>query len=431
MGSVWDDEDSRRRNLRDATAGASETSAKSSHLAELYRPPFELISPLSWLDARDEGKEEKKWILVNIQDSAIFDCQVLNRDLWKNEQIMETVRENFIFMQYSKDDPRASQYIQYYFQAHESQDAYPHIAIVDPRTGEQVKVWSGPPVPKPMDFVMQLHEFLDRYSLKADARNPVAMRKADPKKELDLNTLSEEEMLEMAMKNSLANGSKTGPRDTDPDELTRVGKRSSTKDKGKASIRNDNPGEKSGTRTVNGTYSPPTNPADDHPTTAPSTSIAVSPFSNDADQEFDSANTTSNTSKSPFVQISSKNPHYEPPSPFDPKSMTRIQFRYSGGRQIRIFLLSEPVRRLYEWLKASSLLADETKGLKNGSNDGGGSGDGDSNGDGDGGGADGAAGRAIEFELIFLGRNLIEALDVSVEEAGLKNGTVMVEVLGD
>ena len=425
MGTVWDDEDSRRQNLRDATAGASETSAKSNHLAELYRPPFEIISPLSWVDARDEGKEEKKWILVNIQDSAIFDCQVLNRDVWKNEQIKDTVREHFIFMQHAKDDPRASQYIQYYFQAHESQDAYPHIAIVDPRTGEQVKVWSGPPVPKAMDFVMQLHEFLDRYSLKADARNPVAMRKAEHKKELDVNKLSEEEMLEMAMKNSLANNSNTGPRDIDPDELTRLGKKASAKDKGKASIRSEDPGARSGIKTTNGAYSSSTNSTHYISRTAAtatslssSTCTTSSPFNPKQDPnstETSETTTTATTKKSPVTQISSTTPHEEPPSPYDPKTMTRIQFRYSGGRQIRIFMLSDPVRRLYEWLKASSLLA-ETRASKSGTGD---DGDGDS------------SSETIEFELIFLGRNLIEALDVSIEEAGLKNGTVMVEVLED
>ena len=321
-------------------------------------------------------------------------------------------------MQYSKEDPRANQYIQYYFQAHESQDAYPHIAIVDPRTGEQVKVWSGPPVPKPMDFVMQLHEFLDRYSLNADARNPVAMRKAESKKELDINRLSEEEMLEMAMKNSMANGGKAGPRDVDPDELTRLGKSQSVREKGKASMTNASRGERGRTannasRSINATSS--------SSNTIPSTSVAISPTPSDSDQEMNPTENTTSSSKSPFAQISSAIPHQEPPSPYDPKTMTRIQFRYSGGRQIRIFLLSDPIRRLYEWLKASNLLSDETKGLKSGS----------AGADGEAGPGPGKSKGPTEFELIFLGRNLIEALDVSIEEAGLKNGTVMVEVLDD
>ena len=164
--SVWNNADpdpsGHRDQLARATGGASESSSKANALAEMYRPPFELMSHVSWDEAREQGKDGEKWILVNIQDPSIFDCQVLNRDIWKNSSIMETVRENFIFMQYSKDNPRGNQYVQYYFQNKDLDSSYPHIAIVDPRTGEQVKVWSGPPAPKAPDFLMQLHEFLDR-----------------------------------------------------------------------------------------------------------------------------------------------------------------------------------------------------------------------------------------------------------------------------
>ncbi|KAK7727651.1 UBX domain protein Ubx2 [Botryosphaeria dothidea] len=346
--SVWESESSdpseRRRNLASSTGGASETSSKSNLLAEMYRPPFEIMCRLPWDEVRDQGKEELKWILINVQDPAIFDCQVLNRDIWKNDQIKETIKENFLFLQYNKDDPRGNTYMNYYFQTRDSGDAYPHIAIVDPRTGEQVKVWSGPPVPKPMDFLMQLHEFLDRYSLNANARNPVAKRKPENKKK-DVHRMTEEEMLEMALQQSMA-GSNGGPRDEDPDELTK-----STSDiKGKSR-------------------------ADE---------------SMDVDES--SAANGTGAANAPFAQISSTNPHTEPAS--DPKTTTRIQFRHAGGREIRRFALTDPVRRIYEWLKAAPL-------------------------------EEGKAG--AEFELNAIGKNLIDHLDETIEEVGLKMGTVMVE----
>jgi UBX domain-containing protein 7 len=143
----------------------------------LFKPPFELITWLPWDDARQQGKDESKWIFVNVQYPSIFDCQSLNRDIWKHEDIKETIKENFIFMQYDKDDPKGSQYIQYYFPLRDSDVAYPHLANIDPRTGEQMKVRSGPPVPKAIDFLLQLYEFLDRYSLNVSARNLMAKRK--------------------------------------------------------------------------------------------------------------------------------------------------------------------------------------------------------------------------------------------------------------
>jgi hypothetical protein len=339
--AVWEDTgDSsvRRRELATATGGASEQSNKMSMLAELFRPPFELMFQQSWEKARDEGKEQEKWIIVNIQDPAIFDCQRLNRDIWKNDDIKATVRENFIFMQYAKDDPRGQEYNNYYFHARDSADAYPHIAIVDPRTGEQVKVWSGPPIPEPVDFHAELHEFLDRYSLSATAKNPVAMRKSE-KKKVDPGAMTEDEQMAMALQNSLDNNQ--GPKDEDPDSLTKGDR--SDKGKGKA----------------------------DEEMTEPSSS----------------------NSPSPFDLISSTSPHTEPSA--DPATTTRVQFRGGPGRPIvRRFKLSDPVRTLYEWIKADHPWE----------------------------GKEGAV-----FDLSFTGKNLMDHLDSTIEEAGLKNASVMVE----
>lgn len=291
----------------------------------------------------------EKWILINVQDPAIFDCQVLNRDIWKNAGVMETVKEHFLFMQFTKDDPRGSQYVTYYFAKRENADAYPHIAIVDPRTGEQVKVWSGPPVPKAMDFLMQLHEFLERYSLKATAKNPVARRKPAAKKETEVEKMSEEQMLEMAVQNSLA-GTEAS-RDADPDDLTR-------------SI----------------TYVDETKKSDQpqHNTT------------NEGEPTLLNGN-SEEVPHSPFSLISASAPHIEPPP--DNATTTRIQFRHPTGRVVRRFLLSDSVRRIYEWLKSTPLEGKES----------------------------------VEFELIFMQKNLMEVLDDSIDQAGLRNGTVMVE----
>ncbi|KAL8996117.1 MAG: hypothetical protein Q9169_004309 [Polycauliona sp. 2 TL-2023] len=351
--SIWNEGASSAADPRDrlarATAGASEVSSKSRTLAEMYRPPYELMSRLPWEEARQRGKEGEKWILVNIQDPSIFDCQILNRDIWKDPSVAETVRENFIFMQYAKDDPRGNQYVQYYFQTRDNPNSYPHIAIVDPRTGEQVKVWSGPPAPKAADFLMQLHEFLDRYSLKVSAKNPVAKRRAEPKKETQIEKMTEEQMLEMALQNSLAGASSV--HEDDPDDLTR-----SINKKGPSS------GE----------------------------SVEGDGLVHDG-SEHPQPNGTSQAA-SPFAMISASAPHVEPAADIP---STRIQFRHPTGRVVRRFALADPVRRIYEWLKASPL---EGKG-------------------------------GVEFELIFMQKNLMSTLEDSIEQAGLKNATVMIELL--
>ncbi|KAI9650274.1 UBX domain protein Ubx2 [Ciborinia camelliae] len=346
--SIWDE---RSEGLAQATVGASEGSSKNARLAELFRPPFDLMYKLPWDSARDEGKENGKWILVNIQDNSIFDCQSLNRDIWKDPGVKDVVKENFIFMQYSKDDPRGNQYIQYYFPQSDSEAAYPHIAIVDPRTGEQVKVWSGPPVPKPAEFLMQLVEFLDRYSLDLSKKNPVARRKPEKSKSIDVNKLTEEEMLDLALQNSLANNGTAGPKVDDPDDLTK-----SFGDVGKGKGK-----EAEG-------------------------------------ESLEAAESSQNSSReeaSPFSQIASDRPHYEPEGPLS--QSTRIQFRHANGRVVRRFRLDDPVRRIYEWLKSDPL--------------------------------DGKAG--VPFELKSSGKDLIYSLDETIKVAGLNNSTVMIELIED
>lgn len=302
-----------------------------------------------WENAREEGREQLKWLLVNIQDGSVFDCQILNRDLWKNSSVVDTVRENFIFLQYSKDDVRADQYLQYYFQEHSNPDLYPHIAIVDPRTGEQVKVWSTE-VPKQSDFLMQLHEFLDRYSLSSHARNPIAKRKPEAKKPKTLDQMTEDEQLERAVQASLAAQSEHAAKAKfeDPDDLTRsVGE---VGEKGKAVERD----------------------ADTTPIVENGPERSSEP--------------------SPFSLIPSDRPHQEPAAV---PGVTRIQFRHPAGRIIRRFATSDPVRRIFEWLKAEPLEGKE----------------------------------ATAFELVAMGQNLMDVADQSIEQAGLKNGTVMVEFL--
>ncbi|KAK5133097.1 hypothetical protein LTR08_008207 [Meristemomyces frigidus] len=363
--SIWSEAEASdptaQATLARATGGASTQGSKSNLLAQLFQPPFDLIAKIRFSEARDEGKETQKWIIVNVQDPSIFDCQVLNRDIWKNPEIRDTIKEHFIFLQYNKNDDRGKEYIQYYFaNMRDSEDAYPHIAIVDPRTGEQVKTWSGSPGPKPADFLMDLHEFLDRYSLSMEKKNPVQGKRKEKKK--DPSRMTEEEMLEMAMQNSMDRGEGGVKEDEDPDALTRSSDGGVVNGKGK--------------------------------------NRQISPYASDTEgmgaaaSTNGTASTAAETTDTPFSRISSTALHDEPTS--TGPDTTRIQFRHPAGRVVRRFLLADPVRRIYEWMKASPL--------------------------------EGKEGR--EFELVSMGKNLIESTEVSIGEAGLRNGTVMVEFIG-
>ncbi|KAL5597015.1 uncharacterized protein BROUX77_006963 [Berkeleyomyces rouxiae] len=332
--SIWDETAAESSATRDPETGQS--ASRSQRLAQLFRPPFDLMARLSWEDARDEGKDEKKWILVNLQDMNNFHCQALNRDIWRDQAVKDLIQEHFIFLQYARDDVAAEQYLTFYFpgQQHENQDLYPHVSIIDPRTGEQVKVWSGTPFPSSTDFHSQLVEFLDRYSLSANSKNPVA-KVASKSSAPDFDRMTEEEMLEMALKNSLGetkgdeSTTSAPPAAVDPDMLTRL--------------------------------------------------ATPEPVA---------------TELSAWDKIALDQPHVEPEN--NPAMVTRIQFRHASGRVIRRFALSDRVERIYQWLKAEPLEGN-------------------------------AAGAEFELKQMPQGKDLIDLLDQTIAEAGLKQGTVMVE----
>lgn len=359
--SIWDDdaaapgpaESGRAAPTFAAAAGGTSGggNTRAQRLADLFRPPYDLMNNLLWEDARETGKDQKKWLLVNVQDMSDFNCQALNRDVWKDDAVVALVKENFIFLQYSKSDPRATEYSTFYFpaQAQENRDNFPHVAIIDPRTGEQVKVWSGIPFPTAQDFHAQLVEFLDRYSLDKSSKNPVVKQKA-PQRALDVDRMTEDEMLEMAMRNSLGqangNGNGNGSGSTsaanvhDPDALTK----SVELDKGKGKA------------------------ADDE--------VMDNALSEEEDVQ-----------RAAFAAIASDRPHEEPAQGL---GITRIQFRHPEGRTIRRFGVTDPVRRIYEWLKAE-------KGV------------------------------SFELKTMPTGEDLLASLDKTIEEAELKQATVLIE----
>ncbi|KAF6832732.1 UBX domain protein [Colletotrichum plurivorum] len=347
--SIWEDDSATSQ------PAATEGGSRAQRLAELFRPPYDIMSRLDWDEARQEGKDEKKWIMVNLQDMSDFNCQALNRDIWKDSAVRQLLQESFIFLQYDKSSPLSQQYTTFYFHGvgHENPDNYPHVAIIDPRTGEQVKVWSGRPFPSARDFHAQLAEFLDRYSLAANSKNPVADQTVARPKTIDVDRMTEEEMLEMALQNSLAGTNGGGASSSaakssvfDPDALT---KSDSSSEKGK-------------------------------PAATPTPEAPAAPESN-----------------SIWAKIASDKPHTEPEN--NPATTTRIQFRHPTGRVIRRFSLDDPVRRIYEWLKAEPL--------------------------------EGKAGIEFELKRMPQGQDLTEDLDKTIAEAGLKQGTVMIEFIED
>lgn len=67
---------------------------------------------------------------MNIQSDDDFACHALNRDVWRDELVENLVREGFILWQAMSSSNEGLTYITRY-----KVTGYPHLAIIDPRTG--------------------------------------------------------------------------------------------------------------------------------------------------------------------------------------------------------------------------------------------------------------------------------------------------------
>ena len=66
----------------------------SATLSDLFSAPTHLIhSQGGFQGARAAGKLQKKWLLVNIQNDVDFACHALNRDVWRDELVINMVQE--------------------------------------------------------------------------------------------------------------------------------------------------------------------------------------------------------------------------------------------------------------------------------------------------------------------------------------------------
>eukprot|EP00163_Fabomonas_tropica_P018708 TRINITY_DN330_c0_g2_i3.p1 TRINITY_DN330_c0_g2~~TRINITY_DN330_c0_g2_i3.p1 ORF type:complete len:524 (-),score=128.25 TRINITY_DN330_c0_g2_i3:139-1710(-) len=122
-------------------------------LADLYKPPTDIMYKGTFDEAKYRGSTDGKWLLVNIQKIDEFDSQRLNRDTWSHQMVQEIVKSAFVFWQVYHDSPEANYFTTYY-----PATEYPVIAIIDPRTGARKKSWTG--FQDPADLLDKLGSFL-------------------------------------------------------------------------------------------------------------------------------------------------------------------------------------------------------------------------------------------------------------------------------
>ncbi|KAL2097955.1 hypothetical protein ACEWY4_007162 [Coilia grayii] len=165
---------------------------KLSTLADLFRPPIELMHKGSFETAKDSGQLTNKWLMINIQNVQDFACQCLNRDVWSNDAVKSIIREHFIFWQVYHDSEEGQRYIQFY-----KLNKFPYISILDPRTGQKMVEWNQLDV---SSFLDQVTGFLTEHGqLDGLSCQPPAKRARSE----SLIDASEDSQLEAAIRASL------------------------------------------------------------------------------------------------------------------------------------------------------------------------------------------------------------------------------------
>ncbi|PNF28041.1 hypothetical protein B7P43_G12538 [Cryptotermes secundus] len=115
----------------------SNISPRKRSLEDLFRPPLDLMFHGTFQNARDAGVAHQKWLLVNVQNVLEFSCQILNRDIWSNRAIKTVIKEHFVFWQVYLDSAEGQRYAAFY-----GVSDWPYVAVIDPRTGESLRVWN-------------------------------------------------------------------------------------------------------------------------------------------------------------------------------------------------------------------------------------------------------------------------------------------------
>nr|XP_039263932.1 UBX domain-containing protein 7-like [Styela clava] len=113
------------------------TNRRLKRLEDLFRPPLELMHKGTLETAREAGSHLHKWLMVNVQNNQEFACQVLNRDVWSRTNVQTLIKKHFIFWQVYSDSTEGERFTTFY-----PVTRWPHVSILDPRTGEQLAVWN-------------------------------------------------------------------------------------------------------------------------------------------------------------------------------------------------------------------------------------------------------------------------------------------------
>lgn len=185
----------------------------SANLSDMFAPPTHLVHRGGGFQgARAVARDARRWLLVNIQRDSEFACHALNRDVWRDELVENLVREGFIFWQANHDSSEGQTYVERY-----KVYDYPHLAIIDPRTGRSLWKKEGWTQEKPFTaerFAEMAMDFCSRHSFDK-APLPPKNSRTNGNGERKRPFMSEEEQMQAAVAASLKQEREVKDKDDD------------------------------------------------------------------------------------------------------------------------------------------------------------------------------------------------------------------------
>lgn len=133
-----------------------DSTKKLTKREKLLQPPIELIFKGNFDQVCQTASDLNKWLIVSIHNNEVFQCHLLNRDLWKYSPMQQLMKTHFIFWPVLYNSIEAQQFLNWY--PYDERNA--HIAILDPTTRESKRLFIGNAIENKEIMVNYFQEFV-------------------------------------------------------------------------------------------------------------------------------------------------------------------------------------------------------------------------------------------------------------------------------
>eukprot|EP01134_Creolimax_fragrantissima_P007753 CFRG7753T1 len=165
---------------------------KQKKLAEMFCAPRENVFHGTFSAAKELASSQRKWLIVNIQQQDEFACHCVNRDLWRSEKIKLVLEKYYLLWQKDIEHPEGERFAELY-----PFNAFPYIAVIDPRTGAKMTEFTSKGLITEDAFVQASDRFLDS-NVFPDPKSTTDTNLDKPRERKSRNVLDMDEEAQMA-----------------------------------------------------------------------------------------------------------------------------------------------------------------------------------------------------------------------------------------